>query len=453
MKSHISAVRVTMNNARTGKNGVFLADHNNGKEGKAAKMGGLLWQWAYDGSNGKRLFSEVEADYYAEHFVDGLEAQNAKHRKKGNKKRVKTMDEYRTHKDYCPESTLFYVGDKENHADVETIRRVVAEFLIWRRKRFPQVVPLDWAMHIEDGAPHIHERHVWLAHDEYGNEVVNQGKALEEMGVLPPDLEKDREAKEYRAQAKEASEDERKKLISKAKGIERYNNAKIPYTAECREKLQEIARSYGLEIITEPREKGQQGRTQSQYITDDLREKAEQAKREATQVKKAIEQAEQELMEHEQAIENAYDELGEAIENTKAEIKQNEDIICYQREEIGNQKEYIAYKQAKSNEHAEQEAKKAREEREELARNFREEQNDEIIDMSVYCVEDEEEEQETQNAREHVQKAPETTENEKPIPDTLKAQTPLKTPQRRYDVDALLQQWDDDHDDDPEISL
>ena len=37
------AVRLTMDNKRKGKNGVFLPSHNDG--GKAAEMGGLWYTW------------------------------------------------------------------------------------------------------------------------------------------------------------------------------------------------------------------------------------------------------------------------------------------------------------------------------------------------------------------------------------------------------------------------
>lgn len=228
-------VRVTLNNARAGKNGVFLPEHLDGPNGKASQMGGLLNVWSCD-SDTEKPFAQVEADFYEEHFQAGLDAQNDRHIKARHKNRVRTMDEYRTHKNTCPESTLMYLGDKDDNAGPTELLRVAVEYLLWRRDRFPQVVPLDFALHIEDGAPHIHERHVWIGHDADGNEIANQEVALAEMGVLPPDP---------------------------SEKSSRYNNAKMTYTEICRDKMAEIARAHGIEIDGKPREAGLKGRTQA----------------------------------------------------------------------------------------------------------------------------------------------------------------------------------------------
>lgn len=407
MKSHISAVRATMNNARKGKNGVFLPIHNDGEEGKAAQMNGILCKWNYTGNKDKP-FDNVEADFYEENCKAGLDAQNERHRKKGNKKRVKEMDEYRKAEETCPESTLFYLGDKDNYVDPRRLLQVVTEFLNWREKRFPSVVSLDFAMHIEDGAPHIHERHVWIGHDEYGNKIVSQGKALEEMGVQPPDLDKARKAAEYREQAKEAStKDERKELISKAKGIERHNNAKMTYTRECREKLFEIAREHGIEIITKPREKGKQGQTQDKFITDDNNEKIAKQNEELSLGEKAlIDQR------------NDYDKLTKEIAEKKAELDRL-------KQEMGDTLEYKAFCAKRKTERA---AKRAQEEKA-----IQPVSAEKIVSRQNPQIAAEEE-----NVRESAQNTPETPKSIEVIPDTPKAQIPLKNDRRSSEAYAKL---------------
>ena len=261
MGSKVKA-RVTVSNARSGRDGVFMAKHLDGPDGKAAKMGGLLKTWHRD-KDIKKSFEQVEAEYYEKNCQAGLDAQNERHRKGGHKQRCRTMDEYRTAKNTCPESTLFYLGDLEVYnalseaAKKEHRKRLwsaVVEFWKWRRDTFPQVVSLDMALHIEDGAPHVHERHVWIAHDSDGNKVVNQEAALREMGVLPPDP---------------------------AGKVTRFNNAKITYTDICREKMKEIARAHGIEVIDEPREAGQKGQSRAKFITQDEQRKAAEAQKEA----------------------------------------------------------------------------------------------------------------------------------------------------------------------------
>lgn len=405
-----TGVRTTMNNARKGKNGVFLAKHLDSPEGKAGKMNGILAKWSCSDDKDKP-FEDVEAEFYEEHFRAGLDAQNERHRKKGNKKRIKTMDEYRTHEDYCPESTLYYLGDKNKYADPRILLQVVTEFLNWREKRFPSVVNLDGAMHKEDGAPHVHDRHLFIGHDENGNEISNQGKALDEMGIQPPDLDKARKAAEYRAQAKEAStKEEREKLIGKAKAIEHYNNAKMTYTRECREKLTEIARSYGVEVIAEPREKGKQGRTQEKFQTDDNNEKLEKQNKELLSNEKAL-----------ASQRSDRDELTREIAEKQAQLDKL-------KQEMGDTLEYKAYCMKRETERAAKRAveEKAIQEKQDAERAARKESQQPAEEKIGFRRNPQKEE----NAREDVQNAPETSENKKPIPDIAKTQMPLKNDRR-----------------------
>lgn len=238
-------IRPTVNNARQGKNGVFKAIHLDTEKGKAAQMGGLLYTWhRYQDMGGD--FEWAERYFYHCNFEDGLEYQNQKYRKKGNYKRIRDIGGYREAPKTCPESTLYYLGDKDYNAGADVLQAVVMEYLAWRAREYPAVVCLDWAVHVEDGAPHIHERHVWVAHDEAGNKIVNQEAALRDMGVLPPDP---------------------------AGKVGRYNNAKMTYTESCRGKMIEIARSYGIEVEDQPREPGQAGLSQARYKMQDTARK------------------------------------------------------------------------------------------------------------------------------------------------------------------------------------
>lgn len=240
-------IRPTVNNARQGKNGVFQAKHLDSEHGKAAQMDGLLYTWhRYQDTGLGGDFEWAEKYYYHLNFEDGLDYQNEKYRKKGNYKRMRSMDEYREAPKTCPESTLYYLGNKDYNAGADVLQAVVMEYLAWRAREYPAVVCLDWAVHVEDGAPHIHERHVWVAHDEAGNEIVNQEAALREMGVEPPDP---------------------------LKPVGRYNNAKMTYTEACRDKMMELARSYGIEVEDRPREPGQKGLSQARYKMEDTARK------------------------------------------------------------------------------------------------------------------------------------------------------------------------------------
>lgn len=300
------AVRLTQDNKRGGKNGVFNPAHND--HGKAEMMGGLWFRWTmYDNDDEVRAevpdiefvdpdFVDVEKLFYDEYCGEGLAAQNEVHIKGGHKNRCKTMDEYRTSKNTCPESSEYYLGDMKNHEDPDTLLLVVTDFIRWRNERFPLVYTLNLAGHTEDGAPHMVDRHAWTAHDEAGNVIICQEKSLEEMGVPRAD-----EAK-YQADMAEAAkiEDpkERRKKISQ---INRFNNRKMTYTAECREKLVEIAKSYGVEIITEPRKPGKNSISQAQHILADTQKQLADTKEQltTTQAQLAAAQAAQDKIKEE----------------------------------------------------------------------------------------------------------------------------------------------------------
>lgn len=274
MAERTKKIRPTVSNDRKGKDGVFKPEHLDTEKGKAAQMGGLLATWhCYQAAGGwmaKMDFSQVEDFFYNRNFEDGLHYQNMKYKKKGNYDRIRDMNEYRESVKTCPESTLYYLGDRYHNAGADMLRLAVVEFLAWREQEYPQVKTLDWALHIEDGAPHIHERHAWIAHDEAGNLIVSQEKALEEMGVPRSD-----EAKYQADMAAARKITDKKQRERRVSQINRYNNRKMTYSERCREKMIEIARSHGIEIEDKPREAGQKGLSQAKFKTQETRQKAQ----------------------------------------------------------------------------------------------------------------------------------------------------------------------------------
>jgi len=249
--------RVTMHNARKSKvdGHVFTPKHNDRDfdldkaahidQGRQAEN--YYWNCYGQGST----FEEAEKRYYQEHFSAALEARNQAAIAARHPERVITLDEYRKAARTCPEEQIVMLGDKHQQHDRQTYLRILREQLAWERERFPQAVTLNVALHLdEQGGAHFHVRRVWVGHDQAGREVVGQSKALAEMGVEPPD---------------------------QGKAYGRHNNAKMTYTAECRAHLQELCRAYGLEIETKPRERGKQGRSQAEYVTEQQEARLERA--------------------------------------------------------------------------------------------------------------------------------------------------------------------------------
>ena len=184
-------------------------------------------------------FSTAEKVFYKDHFEEALKIRNSSYIQHGNKKQVRTLEEYM--QEHCPEETIWMIGNAEDMIPAKILHNVWKEQKAWMEKTFPQVTVLNWALHVdEQGAPHIHERHVFIGHDKRGLEVVGQNKALAEMGISAPNSQRP---------------------------TGRHNNAKMTYTAICRQHFQELCKLHGLDIEVQPRERSEMGLAQAEYKT------------------------------------------------------------------------------------------------------------------------------------------------------------------------------------------
>ena len=105
------------------------------------------------------------------------------------------------------------------------LAKKVTEFIEeFKAKYGTHVHVLDWALHLDESTPHIHERHVFDCENKYGEVAPQQEKALEALGFNLPDTDKP---------------------------LSRRNNRKIAFDAACRKMLFEIAKRHGLELEEE----------------------------------------------------------------------------------------------------------------------------------------------------------------------------------------------------------
>ena len=103
--------------------------------------------------------------------------------------------------------------------------RIVNEFYEELNAASVPIHILDWALHLDEGTPHIHERHVFDCENRYGELCPQQEKALEELGIPLPQP-------------------------GEAQG--RNNIRKQTFDAVCRTILFDIARRHGLHLDQEP---------------------------------------------------------------------------------------------------------------------------------------------------------------------------------------------------------
>lgn len=264
-------MRVTTHNGRSGKDGTYCPKHNdrnfdskNAEHINSEKSSDNIYWHCYSKQRPKMSFEDVEKTFYSKYFTDSLNAQNKRHRKGGHNDRIKTIDEYRKSKQYCPEETILQIGNVNETVDYKLLKEIMLEQIIWESKQFKNVKFLNYAVHTdEQGAPHVHVRKVWTAKGKDGL-IVSQTKALKEMGIERPDLSKDES---------------------------RYNNRKMTYTQRCRDHFIELCEQKGLTIEKTPDATSKKGLDLDTFKANKEKEKALKAKEEAEQAEIAKNQA------------------------------------------------------------------------------------------------------------------------------------------------------------------
>lgn len=257
------SMRITTNNSRRSAGGRVYSPRHNDRTFSVENAPHINhartadnWEWTWLENDGVLCsFEDAERIFYARHISNHLQAVNRRYEAQRHAERVKTIDEYRRAPQSCPEETIICIGNRDNHPDPGELLAAYLELQHWQEKAFPQLHVLDYAMHLdEQGAPHVHERHVWTYTDTDGHTAVGQARALEQMGIERPHPEQPRS---------------------------RYNNAKVTYTAMVRERFAEICRRRGLEIETQPRERSQSGLTLLEYQSRQEEQHLQELQREA----------------------------------------------------------------------------------------------------------------------------------------------------------------------------
>ena len=136
-------------------------------------------------------FADAEKLYYKLYYTDFVEKQNARNAKIRHTERNRNIEDLLTSKKTCPEETIYQLGTLENHASPKELLLVVTEFVEEFHNRFGKHIHiLDWALHLDEGTPHIHERHVFDCENKYGEIAPQQEKALEALGFELPKPDK-----------------------------------------------------------------------------------------------------------------------------------------------------------------------------------------------------------------------------------------------------------------------
>ena len=184
---------------------------------------------------------------------------------------------------------------------------------------------LDWALHLDEGTPHIHERHVFDCENKYGEIAPQQEKALEALGFELPKPDKP---------------------------LGRYNNRKITFDAACRTMLFEIAKRHGLELDEVPEYGGRAYLEKQDYIMAKQKEQLARLEKEVHTQSTQLENLKQDYQkERGQQIRQTTAQSLRILGNDKKIASQEEhlsELSCQieETEELLNEISTIAYDKA-----------------------------------------------------------------------------------------------------------
>ena len=256
MKRRDAYLKLTRHNGRAGTHGTYNPKHNDRSFNLANSehidperaKGNIYWDCFHgfrstiapqDPDDLAGTFSDVERQFYETHYSEFIERQNERNAKIRHTERNRSIPDLLSSRKTCPEETIYQLGTLDEHASGEVLLAVVTEFIEEFKARFgDHVHVLDWALHLDESTPHIHERHVFDCENKYGEVAPQQEKALEALGF---------------------------ELLDPGKPLSR-NNRKITFDAACRTMLFEIAKRHGLELEEEAEYGNRQYLEKQDYI-------------------------------------------------------------------------------------------------------------------------------------------------------------------------------------------
>ena len=198
-------LKLTRHNGRAGTHGTYNPKHNDRSFNLANSehidperaKGNIYWDCFHgfrsalapqDPDDLAGTFSDVERQFYETRYSEFIERQNERNAKIRHTERNRSIPDLLSSRKTCPEETIYQLGTEDDHASGEVLLAVVTEFIEEFKARFgDHVHVLDWALHLDESTPHIHERHVFDCENKHGEVAPQQEKALEALGFELPD--------------------------------------------------------------------------------------------------------------------------------------------------------------------------------------------------------------------------------------------------------------------------
>ena len=176
MKRRDAYLKSTRHNGRAGANGTYNPKHNDRSFNLANSehidperaKGNIYWDCFHgfrsalappDPDDLAVTFSDVERQFYESRYTAFVESQNERNAKIRHTERNRSIPDLLSSRKTCPEETIYQLGTLDEHASTEDLLNIVTEFIEeFKAKYGDHVHVLDWALHLDESTPHIHER-------------------------------------------------------------------------------------------------------------------------------------------------------------------------------------------------------------------------------------------------------------------------------------------------------
>lgn len=214
-------------------------------------------------------FEECERKYFEENYLQGLEAQNEKYRKRRQYGYIRTIDDLMKSEKTQVREMILQIGNKDNHIDKEVLLECIHQFNEEFNKRYgTNAHILDIAIHNDEATPHAHIRFICDYTDKDGMKKICTDKALKALGIKKP---------------KETAK------------TDRYNNALQTFTDQIRFIWNTIIKRNGIELDENVANASQKHLTVLEYKDKKLQEEIESHNKQLIGQEAKINQKQQEI--------------------------------------------------------------------------------------------------------------------------------------------------------------
>lgn len=185
---------------------------------------------------------QLELVVYNRLFKNTIKNQNDRHISTRHYDKQRDIIDYYTNSKTEPTECILQIGNKDNHVSSSQLWDIYNDYVKEHNKRFgSQIMIINSSLHVEETTPHIHERKVFISHNNHNELCSNKSSCLKDLGFNLPSPNK-----------KEG----------------RYNNRLMEYSKVCRDLWIECCQKHNLDIEIIPGDPSKHGQELAKFKAD-----------------------------------------------------------------------------------------------------------------------------------------------------------------------------------------